>query len=55
MTKRFAFVGTLVEIYDKVESLNKEGKNATVYYGPFERAVIEGEVVYEVLILQMKE
>jgi hypothetical protein len=55
MEKRFAFVGTLTEIYDKVDELNKQGKNARVYYGPFVRDVIEGEVVYEALILQMKE
>jgi len=51
MEKRFTFIGTLTEIYDKVNELNKQGKNATVYYGPF----LTSTMVYEALILQMKE
>jgi hypothetical protein len=69
MEKRFTFIGTLTEIYDKVNELNKQGKNATVYYGPFKRDctvgpnhpegidafVLTPRMVYEALILQMKE
>jgi|WetSurMetagenome_2_1015567.scaffolds.fasta_scaffold56087_6 hypothetical protein len=55
--KRFSFQGTLIEIYDKVDELNKEGKNAIVYFGPYmivEQGIF-AEPKYEALIKQMKE
>lgn len=43
-------IGTLKEIYDKVEELNKAGKNAIVHYGPYKRdlTVEEGHPEFDI-------
>lgn len=65
MAKHFTITGTLEEIFLKVEELNKAGKNAVIYFGPFpvgktavataDKTSLVNRLTYEALINQLKD